>query len=406
MSHYCRHCGASLEDEVIDLSHQPPSNAYLTSEQLKLPEVRYPLKVYVCTRCWLVQLPAHASAEELFTADYAYFSSTSVSWCSHAEKYVDEAVKRFDLNLGSSVVEIASNDGYLLQFFKRRGIPCLGIEPTHATAEVARSKGINTIEQFFGESLAVQLEKADLIVANNVLAHVPDINDFVGGIACLLKANGRASFEFPHLMRLLMENQFDTIYHEHYSYLSLKTLVRIVGSVGLEVFDVQELPTHGGSLRVWIAHQGSCEKSAAVDSILAAEASYGLESLAVFSEFQQQAERAKNGLLQFLLKSKEKSLEIFGYGAAAKGNTLLNYAGIRSDLLPAVADRAPSKQGKFLPGSHIPVITPEALSSKRPDALLVLPWNLIQEISVDYPKLELVTAVPQINFYHRHDSCI
>lgn len=399
MTHYCRHCGSALEHPVIDLGHQPPSNAYLTAEQLLGPEITYPLQVYVCTSCWLVQLPAHAAAEELFTADYAYFSSTSSSWCAHAERFVEVAVERLELGADSKVVELASNDGYLLQYVQQRGIPCLGIEPTHATAEAARAKGIETIERFFGEALAEELEPADLVVANNVLAHVPDINDFVAGIARLLKPQGRASIEFPHLLRLLQRNQFDTIYHEHYSYLSLRVVQRIAAASGLKLVDVEQLPTHGGSLRVWLAHQGAAEVSSAVEEVLAAELAAGLETLAAYEGFQQRAEAAKHALLEYLLKSKLEGRRILGYGAAAKGNTLLNYAGIRADLLHAVTDRASSKQGKFLPGNHIPVISTEQLANERFDALLVLPWNLINEVKKQFPDKELVTAIPELRHW-------
>lgn len=350
MTHACRHCRSPLEHTVIDLGHQPPSNAYLTAEQLLGPEITYPLQVYVCTSCWLVQLPAHAAAEELFTADYAYFSSTSSSWCGHAERFVGEAVERLGLGADSRVVELASNDGYLLQYVQQCGIPCLGIEPTRATAEAARAKGIETLERFFGLALAQELEPADLVVANNVLAHVPDINEFVAGIACLLKPQGRVSIEFPHLLRLLAGNQFDTIYHEHYSYLSLRVVQRIAAASGLEVVDVEQLLTHGGSLRVWLAHRGVAEPTAMVTAVLADEAAAGLESLTSYGEFQRRAEAAKHALLEFLLQAKRSGQRVLGYGAAAKGNTLLNYAGIRADLLPAVADRAPSKQGRYLPG--------------------------------------------------------
>lgn len=388
---------------MIDLGHQPPSNSYLTPEQLAEPEITYPLKVFVCGHCWLVQLPAHASAEQLFTADYAYFSSTSSSWCAHAERFVAAAVERLELGTASQVVELASNDGYLLRYVQQRGIPCLGIEPTHATAEAARALGIPTIERFFGVALAEELvaegKAADLVVANNVLAHVPDINDFVAGIAGLLKPTGRASIEFPHLLRLLEGNQFDTIYHEHYSYLSLRVVQRIAATAGLVVVDVEQLPTHGGSLRVWLAHQGATEATETVPSVLAVEAAAELETLVAYEDFQHRAEAAKYGLLEFLLQAKRKGRQIMGYGAAAKGNTLLNYAGIRADLLPAVADRASSKQGKFLPGSHIPVITPEQLDSKSPDTLLVLPWNLINEVQQQFPNKELVTAIPELSHW-------
>jgi SAM-dependent methyltransferase len=402
-SHPCLHCGSPLGHIVIDLGHQPPSNAYLRPEQLALPEITYPLQVFVCTKCWLVQLPAHAAAEELFTADYAYFSSTSSSWCNHAERFVTAAVERQALGPKSLVVELASNDGYLLQYVQQRGIPCLGIEPTHATAEAARAKGIETIERFFGVALAAELEPADLVVANNVLAHVPDINDFVAGIARLLNPTGRASIEFPHLLRLLEGNQFDTIYHEHYSYLSLRVVQRIAAAAGLEVVDVEALPTHGGSLRLWLAHQGSAKPAAAVAAVLAAEAEAGLETLAAYAGFQQRAEAAKHGLLEFLLQAKRDGRRVLGYGAAAKGNTLLNYAGIREDLLPTVADRAPSKQGKHLPGSHIPVISPEQLVAEAPDALLVLPWNLIEELRQQLPGYELVTAIPELQHWGNHN---
>jgi len=394
----CRHCAAPLEHVVIDLGHQPPSNAYLTSEQLAQPETTYPLRVFVCTHCWLVQLPAHAAAEELFTADYPYFSSTSTSWCAHSERAVASAIERLGLGPTSHVVELASNDGYLLQFVRQRGIPCLGIEPTRATAEVARAKGIPTIERFFGLELARELvaqgQSADLVIANNVLAHVPDINDFVAGMAELLKPEGRCSIEFPHLPRLVEGNQFDTIYHEHYSYLTLRVVQRIASAVGLAVVDVEELPTHGGSLRVWLAHAGAAQESSAVSAVLAAEKEAGLETLAAYASIQRRAEEAKHALLEFLLQAKREGRRVLGYGAAAKGNTFLNYAGIRADLLPAVADRATSKQGKFLPGSHIPVISPEQMEAEAPDALLVLPWNLIEELRQQLAGHDLFTAIP------------
>lgn len=399
MSYLCRHCGTPLEHEVIDLGHQPPSNAYLTSEQMTMPEVTYPLKVFVNTDSWLVQLPAHAAADELFTDDYAYFSSTSSSWCAHAERFVTASVKRLGLGAASHVVELASNDGYLLQYFKQRSISCLGIEPTRATAEASREKGIETIERFFGLSLAKELEPADLVIANNVLPHVPDINDFLAGIAKILKPNGRVAIEFQHLLRLLIGNQFDTIYHEHYSYLSLRVVQRIAATAGLDVVDVEELPTHGGSLRAWLAHKGVTEVTSVVDEVLAAESAAGLETLEAYAGFQQRAEAAKNGLLEFLLKAKDQGRTVLGYGAAAKGNTLLNYAGIRSDLLCAVVDRAPSKQGKFLPGSHIPIISPEQLSNEAYDTLLVLPWNLINEVREQFPDKELVTAIPELKYW-------
>lgn len=401
MIHFCRHCQSELEHTVIDLGHQPPSNAYLTSEQLNLPEVTYPLKVFVCDSCWLVQLPAHAEAEKLFTADYAYLSSTSISWCSHAKSFVENAIERLCLGANSHVIEIASNDGYLLQYFQEKGIPCIGIEPTRATAKEAIAKGITTIERFFSLSLAEELEKADLIVANNVLAHVPDINDFVSGIAKLLKPQGRASIEFAHLLQLLNGNQFDTIYQEHYSYLSLRIVQRISAWAGLDVVDVEQLSTHGGSLRVWLAIEGAEEPTAMVKTVLDKEKQAGLEGIKPYLGFQQKAESSKFGLLEFLLEAKQRGEQVLGYGAAAKGNTLLNYAGIMEDLLPAVADRAVSKQGKFLPGSHIPVISPEQLRIENPNVVLVIPWNLIQELKSQLNFSVLVTAIPKIKTIFR-----
>ena len=312
-------------------------------------------------------------------------------------------MERLELGPASQVVELASNDGYLLQYVQQRGIPCLGIEPTHATAEAARALGIATIERFFGVALAEELlaegKAADLVVANNVLAHVPDINDFVAGIARLLKPAGRASIEFPHLLRLLEGNQFDTIYHEHYSYLSLRVVQRIAKVAGLDVVDVEEIPTHGGSLRVWLASQGSADATEAVERVLAAETSAELESLEAYQGFQKRAESAKHSLLEFLLQARREGKTVLGYGAAAKGNTLLNYAGVRADLLPAVADRALSKQGKLLPGSHIPVISPEQLAAQNPDVLLVLPWNLISELRLQLLGQELITAIPSLQVW-------
>jgi SAM-dependent methyltransferase len=396
MTYSCRHCGAPLNHEVIDLGHQPPSNAYLTADQLLKPEVTYPLKVYLCTQCWLMQLPAHAAAAELFTADYAYFSSTSSSWCAHAERFVTSAIQRLGLTVDSQVVEIASNDGYLLQYVQQRGIPCLGIEPTQATAAAARAKGIETLEQFFGAALAADLVMndglvaggADLVVANNVLAHVPDINDFMAGIARLLKPTGRAAIEFPHLLRLLAGNQFDTIYHEHYSYLSLRLVQRLATMLGLMVEDVEELPTHGGSLRVWLSHRDMANPTMAVDKVLMEEAEAGLETTMAYTHFQHQAETAKNALLSFLLTAKAKGQQVLGYGAAAKGNTLLNYAGIRQDLLPAIYDAAVAKQHRFMPGSHIPILPSDQILKEKPDYVLILPWNIAPEVRQQNAELE------------------
>lgn len=410
MTHHCRHCGTPLQHEVIDLGHQPPSNAYLCEAKLSLPEVTFPLRVYVCSNCWLVQLPMHAPADELFTADYAYFSSTSITWCQHAERFVQAAVKRLSLGPGSLVVEVASNDGYLLQYVKAQGIPCLGIEPTHATAETARSKGIETIERFFGGVLAEELiadgRRADLLVANNVLAHVPDINDFLAAIARLLRPSGLASVEFPHLLRLLDGNQFDTIYHEHYSYLSLTTLQRMAEAAGLMVFDAEPLTTHGGSLRIWLARRGEAASQRqtvaereAVATVLSEERAAGLETLAAYAHCQVNALNAKFALMEYLLAARRSGQCVLAYGAAAKGNTMLNFAGIRSDLLPAVADRAPSKIGKWLPGSHIPIVSVEDLLARRPDELLVLPWNLAKEVKAQLSgsiAIPIKVAIPSL----------
>lgn len=408
IQHRCRHCQAPLEQEVIDLGHQPPSNAYLTAEQLLQPEITYPLKVSVCTDCWLVQVPAHAAADQLFTADYAYFSSTSTSWCHHAERYVAAARDRLGLSAESLVVELASNDGYLLQYVQQLGIPCLGIEPTTATAEAARQKGIPTIERFFGVSLAEELASegrcADLIVANNVLAHVPDINDFLAGMAMLLKPTGQVSIEFPHLLELLRGNQFDTIYHEHYSYIGLATLQRMAEQAGLKLMDVERFATHGGSLRVWLGRADSAlvppaAALARLQAVLADEATAGLWSLEAFQGFQQRAEAAKHALLRFLLEARRQGEPVFGYGAAAKGNTLLNYAGVRADLLPAVADKAASKIGRFLPGSHIPVLSPERWLALKPRTVLVLPWNLAAEVKAGFeahPEMCFHRAIPTL----------
>ncbi|MEC7881127.1 MAG: class I SAM-dependent methyltransferase [Chloroflexota bacterium] len=396
MSHSCRFCQAPLNNHVIDLGHQPPSNAYLTRDELELPEKTYPLKVYVCTKCWLVQLPAHNTSEELFTSDYAYFSSTSESWCQHAKIFVDGAISRLGLGTKSLVIEIASNDGYLLQYMKERQIPCLGIEPTHKTAEAARKKGIETVEEFFNTKLASKLPSADLVIANNVLAHVPDIKDFLNGISDILKPQGQVSMEFPHLLRLLSGNQFDTIYHEHYSYLSLKVVDKIASSFGLEIIDVDEIPTHGGSLRVWLSHIGNNIKTKNVEKILHFEHIAGLDSLAAYLGFQRRAENVKINLLEFLINIRKNKKKILGYGAAAKGCTLLNYSGVDSDLLPAVADAALSKQGKFLPGSHIPIITPKEFHEQNCENVLILPWNLISELKFKLKSKKLFTAIPEI----------
>jgi SAM-dependent methyltransferase len=384
----CRHCGSPLDLPFLDLGTAPPSNAYLSEKQLTAPETWYPLRLLVCRSCWLVQTEDYAGRETLFTDDYAYFSSFSSSWLAHAERYINEMVRRFELarEKKSTVVEVAANDGYLLQYVQSRGIDCYGIEPTQSTAEAARAKGIKIVEDFFGVHLAHTLvhqgRNADLIVANNVLAHVPDINDFVAGFTHLLKTDGVATFEFPHLLQMVSQNQFDTAYHEHYSYLSLTTVSRIFTGNGLQVFDVQELPSHGGSLRVFVQREdtGKQPQSPSVANMFARESSAGMFTESFYKDFQYRAINIKNELLSFLIRTKQQGKKVGAYGAAAKGNTLLNFAGIRSDLLPWVVDRNPAKQGRYLPGSRISIVDEEYLHDQRPDFVLVLPWNLWDEV--------------------------
>lgn len=403
----CRHCGSSLNLVFVDLGSAPPSNAYLSAEMLNAPETWYPLRVLVCETCWLVQTEDHAGREELFADDYAYFSSTSASWLSHSKSYVERMTARLGLGPESMIVEVAANDGYLLQYVKAAGIPCYGIEPTASTAAAAREKGIEIEEKFFGVELALSLvaeeRQADLIAANNVLAHVPDINDFVSGFAVLLKSDGVATFEFPHLLKLVAENQFDTIYHEHYSYLSLTAVVRIFAANGLDVFDVEELPTHGGSLRVFAqkVETGRRERTERLAKTLNAEKEAGVEDAGFYSGFQARAENVKNDFLAFLIDIRRKGLKLGAYGAAAKGNTLMNFAGIRPDLIPYVVDRAAAKQGKFMPGSRIPIVTEAHMEADQPDLVVILPWNIKEEVMKQLSDLRsrgtrFVTAVPQL----------
>jgi hypothetical protein len=402
----CRHCCAPLTLTFIDLGSAPPSNAYLTERDLKRPERWYPLRVLVCSECWLVQTEDYAGAEEIFTDDYAYFSSFSKTWLDHAKAYVGRMVDRFHLGSHSLVVELAANDGYLLQYVAARKIPCLGVEPTASTAQSARDKGIEIIEKFFGVSLAREMvgasQLADLVAANNVLAHVPDINDFTAGVAILLKETGVATFEFPHFLNLVVHNQFDTIYHEHYSYLSLTAVRRIFERNGLSVFDVEELPTHGGSLRVFAQRKGGPQGcSDAVDALLRREQASGVESVEFYAGFQKRSDRTKNEFLGFLLEARRAGKSVAGYGAAAKGNTLMNYSGVRPDLLPYVVDKNPAKQGKFLPGTRIPIVSEERLRSERPDYIVVLPWNIRDEVMTDLAYARqwggrFVTAIPEL----------
>lgn len=403
----CRHCGAELKLPMVDLGSAPPSNAYLTEQTVHAPEKWFPLRVLVCEYCWLAQTEDFAQADELFDSEYAYFSGFSNSWLAHSERYVADMVARFHLTADSHVVEVAANDGYLLQYVTARNIPCTGVEPTASTAAAARAKGVPIVEDFFGIRLAKELvargKQADLTAANNVLAHVPDINDFVRGFSVLLKPQGVATFEFPHLLKLIAENQFDTIYHEHFSYLSLSAVDRIFAANGLSVFDAEELPTHGGSLRVFAQRSdtGQQARSARVAALLERESQAGMLSAEYYSDFQRKTEQVKDNFLEFLLEAKRHGKRVAAYGAAAKGNTLMNFAGVRPDLISFVVDRNPAKQGKYMPGSRIPIVAEAVLREKRPDYVVILPWNLRNEVmqQLDYVQGwggRLVTAVPAL----------
>lgn len=383
----CRFCKTELSDVFIDLVNSPASNSFLSKEQLNEPEVFYPLKVYTCPKCFLVQVDEYKKSDAIFSSDYVYFSSYSTSWLAHAKKYVEMMVERFSFNSSSQVIEIASNDGYLLQYFHEKKIPVLGIEPTANTAAVAKEKGIDSVIEFFGTELANKLVakniKADLLLGNNVLAHVPDIVDFVGGMKIILKDTGVITMEFPHLMQLVDNNQFDTIYHEHFSYLSFHTVKQIFESKGLEIFDVEELPTHGGSLRIYAKHKNDASKTIAenVHLLLKKEEAKGLNGLSYYDNFQQKALKVKLDLTDFLIEQKRADKKVAAYGAAAKGNTLLNFCGIKNDLVEFVTDANPHKQNKFLPASHIPVVNEQFLKDAKPDYVIILPWNLADEIT-------------------------
>jgi SAM-dependent methyltransferase len=406
----CRHCAADVSLVLIDLGNAPPSNAYLTKLTMRRPEKWFPLKVLVCESCWLVQAEAYSRAAELFNEEYAYFSSFSTIWLQHAQDYVASMTARFGLTTNSHVVEIAANDGYLLQYIKQLGIPCLGIEPTASTAAAARAKGISLVEDFFGVRLAHELvaqgKQADLTVANNVLAHVPDVKDFIAGFALLLKPQGVATFEFPHLMKLIAEKQFDTIYHEHFSYLSLTAVSLAFEQNGLTVFDVEELPTHGGSLRVFAQRtdSGSQQISINVKELLEREASVGMKTRNYYEGFQEKANQVKNDFVSFLIDAKRAGKRVIAYGAAAKGNTLINYAGIKPDLIPCVVDRSPSKQGKYLPGSRIPIVDETCIITEKPDYVVILPWNIRSEVTAQLAYIrewggQFVTAVPLLEIF-------
>ncbi len=383
----CRFCKTELDNVFIDLINSPASNSFLTQEELNEPEVFYPLRVYTCQKCFLVQVDEYKKSDKIFDSRYVYFSSYSTSWLKHAKEYTEMMTKRFSLGTSSRVVEIASNDGYLLQYFKEQNIPVLGVEPTANTAEVAQSKGIESVVDFFGVRLATELAAknlhADVLLGNNVLAHVPDILDFVGGMKILLKREGVITMEFPHLMQLVDNNQFDTIYHEHFSYLSFTTVKAIFESQGLEMFDVEELPTHGGSLRIFAKHKEDASKkiSGNVINMMTKEKQKGLLDLKYYSGFSEKALKVKIDVLSFLAHAKRDGKTVAGYGAAAKGNTLLNYCGVKNDMISFVVDANPHKQNKFLPASHIPVVNESYLKERRPDYVLVLPWNLKDEIT-------------------------
>jgi len=381
----CRHCSFELSHTFLDLGFAPPSNAYLTKDDLTKPEKYYPLKVMVCDQCWLVQTEDYAQADELFDSEYAYFSSTSTGWLKHAKEYAEKMIQTLGLNEKSLVIEVASNDGYLLKNFVEKKIPCLGIEPTASTAKVAEGLSIPVLHEFFTEKLGTQLaadgRQADLIAGNNVYAHVPDINDFTRGLKAALKSDGVITLEFPHLMRLIEFTQFDTIYHEHFSYLSLYTATQIFKSAGLRIWNVEELSTHGGSLRIYGCHMDSNHQQLpVVEAILEEEFRRSLQDLSTYLSFQAKADAIKNEILEFLIFQKKNGKKVAAYGAAAKGNTLLNYAGIKPDLLPFVCDAALSKQGKYMPGSHIPIHKPVDLVEYRPDYVFILPWNIAKEV--------------------------
>lgn len=405
----CRFCGTPLKHSFVDLGVSPLANSYLKKKQLQQMEPFYPLHAYVCDVCYLVQLNEFQSPEQIF-GDYAYFSSYSESWLNHAKGYTDLVIERFGFNSDSQVIEIASNDGYLLQYFKEKGIPVLGVEPARNVAKVARDAGIPTIEKFFGVSTAKELAAegryADLMIGNNVLAHVPDLNDFVKGLKILLKVQGVITIEFPHLMRLIEENQFDTIYHEHFSYFSFITVEKVFAKHGLTLFDVEELPSHGGSLRIYACHSEDKSKpiSKRVSELLNREMAAGFTNLEYYLLFSEKVKATKRNILAFMVKAKREGNSIVGYGAPAKGNTLLNYCGLRMDFVDYTVDRSPHKQGHFLPGTRIPIFHPEKIKDTKPDYLLILPWNLKEEIMEQMSHIrewagKFVVLIPEVKVY-------
>ena len=403
----CRFCNNKVVNDFADLGFSPPSNSFLSEKQLNQSETFYPLKVQVCSSCFLVQVDEYAKHDEIFDKDYIYFSSYSSSWLEHARNYTDMMIKRFNFNHESNVFEIASNDGYLLQYFKEKNINVLGIEPTSNTADVAVSKGIETLVRFFGKKLALELQKnnryADLILGNNVLAHVPDINDFVSGLPLVLKKEGIITFEFPHLMELMLNNQFDTIYHEHFSYLSLFSVQIIFKKHNLKIFDVDQIKTHGGSLRIYATHSNNSEHSISsnVSILLNEELKFGINSIKKYNTFQKFTELVKDNFLSFLLKAKRDNKKVIGYGAAAKGVTLLNFCGVRKDLIQFIVDKSPHKIDKYIPGVHIPVLNEKEISNYKPDYIVILPWNIKHEIiqQLKYVRdwnCKFVVAIPEI----------
>ncbi|MDR2574714.1 MAG: class I SAM-dependent methyltransferase [Desulfovibrio sp.] len=412
VEHYCLFCKAKLTHLFADLGTCPPSNAFLTPEQCDGPELFHPLQAWVCSQCLLVQGPHFKRPQDIFTHDYAYFSSCSHSWVEHARQYVHAVTERFKLGKKSLIVEIGSNDGYLLQHAVTLGIPCLGIDPSAGTAAVAQTKGIPTITDFFTTRLAGRLldrgTRADLLCGINVFAHVPDINDFVAAMTMLLKPEGVMTMEFPHLLRLVEDVQFDTIYHEHYFYYTLQCVKKIVEAHDMRVFDVEELPTHGGSLRIYACAQGAAHKpTGKVETVLAREDANGMYSLNFYLHFQDKIDAVRFGLMRFLMQAREEGKVVAGYGAAAKGNTLINYFGIRKDLLPYVADASPRKQGHFLPGSRIPVVAEQVIRDTKPDYVLILPWNLKEEISAQLEYIrdwggKFVAAIPKLKIWSPH----
>jgi SAM-dependent methyltransferase len=393
----------------VDLGIVPPSNAYLSAQDLTTPESYYPLKLKVCDHCWLVQTEDYVQVGELFSHDYAYFSSISQGWLYHTSCYAKNIISRLGLDKKSFVIEIAANDGSLLKNFAAAGIPCLGIEPTASTATMAENMGLPILREFFSGALAKMLaadgKQTDLVAGNNVYGHVPDINDFTAGLKTILKPGGTITLEFPHLLRLIDEAQFDTVYHEHFSYLSLNTACRIFAKAGLRVWDVEEISTHGGSLRIYGCHQEDKRLTTeAVTLLLSQERAFGLTDLTVYQKFQDGIDHIKNNLLAFLIAKKSEGKRVMAYGAAAKGNTFLNYAGIKPDLLPMVFDAAPFKQGKFMPGSHIPIVKPELIRELKPDVVLILPWNIAEELISQMSCVrewggKFVVAVPELKIF-------